>query len=82
MKKNDKVLIRTLTYFLTGKITKIENGFVHLKEAAWIGDTGRFANAIKNGTLSEIEPVETCEINLQNIIDVFPWKHPLPREQK
>jgi hypothetical protein len=39
-------------------------------------------NAIKNGTLSEVEPVGDALVNINSIVDVFPWKHDLPKEQK
>lgn len=38
--------------------------------------------AIKDGELSEVEPVGDAFINLDTIVDFFPWKHKLPSVQK
>ena len=74
--------IRTVTYHLTGKVKKIIGNMLVLETAAWIADSGRFMNAIKNGELNEIEPVGDAIVNLNAITDMFPWKHDLPIEQK
>jgi hypothetical protein len=39
-------------------------------------------NAIKNGSLDEVEPVGDAFVNSNSIVDIFPWKHDLPKEQK
>lgn len=77
-----KYLIRTVTYFATGEVESIKGGFLVLKDAAWVADTGRFRDAIATGALSEVEPVETMILNTAAITDAFPWQHALPREQK
>lgn len=77
-----KYFFRTVTYHLTGKVDKIVGKFLVLKDAAWIADSGRFMEAIKNGTLSEIEPVGDAFLNLDTVVDFFPWKHSLPKDQK
>lgn len=73
---------RTVTYHMLGKVKKIVGRFAYLEEASWIADSGRFMNAIKDGTLSEVEPVGKAFINLDTIVDFFPWTHKLPTEQK
>lgn len=78
----NKVFIRTVTYHLTGKIEKIVGNFLLLSTAAWIADSGRFMGAIKDGVLNEVEPVGEAFVNLNTIVDMFPWKHKLPTEQK
>ncbi len=75
-------LIRTVTYFLVGKITKRVGPFFLLEEASWVADTGRFADAIKTGSLSEVEPVGPAMLNTSAIVDMFPWAHKLPTDQK
>lgn len=77
-----KFYIRTVTYHMTGKVVKRMGAFIQLEDAAWIADSGRFSNAIKEGTLSEVEPVGTMWVNLSSVVDFFPWKHKLPQEQK
>jgi len=78
----NKVFIRTVTYHLTGKIEKIVGNFLVLENAAWIADSGRFMTAIKDGVLSEVEPVGTAFVSISAIVDMFPWKHKLPDTQK
>jgi len=39
-------------------------------------------SAIKDGVLNEVEPVEEAIVNLNSIVDMFPWNHKLPRTQK
>jgi hypothetical protein len=39
-------------------------------------------NAIKDGDLSEVEPVGDAFVSVDSIVDIFPWKHTLPTEQK
>jgi len=77
-----KLFIRTVTYHMTGEVVKRMGAFIQLKDAAWIADSGRFNEAIKNGTLNEVEPVGTAWINLSSVVDFFPWKHKLPKDVK
>lgn len=77
-----KFFIRTVTYFMVGEVTKRMGAFIELKDASWIADTGRFSNAIKDGELSEVEPVGVAWVNLSSVVDFFPWKHKLPTKQK
>ena len=77
-----KFFFRTVTYHMTGEVKKIVGRFAYLKNAAWIADSGRFSQAIKNGTLDEVEPVGDAFINLDTVVDFFKWSHPLPLDQK
>ena len=78
-----KYFFRTVTYFATGEVESIKGNFLVLKDAAWIADTGRFREAIRQGVLNEVEPVEVpMFIHLNTITDAFEWQHALPREQK
>ena len=74
--------IRTVTYHLVGVVTGRYEHFLTLKDASWVADSGRFTQAIKEGKLSEVEPVGEAVVNLDSIVDAFPWTHPLPMEQK
>lgn len=78
----EKYFFRTVTYHTIGEVKKIVGRFAYLKNASWIADSGRFMGAIKDGTLNEVEPVGECFINLDTVVDFFPWKHKLPTEQK
>ena len=79
-----KFFFRTVTYHLIGKVEKRVEGtniFV-LSTASWVADSGRFMNALKKGTLAEVEPIGIAYINVDTVTDFFPWNHPLPTEQK
>lgn len=77
-----KWYFRTVTYHSVGKVTKIIGKIAQLESASWIADSGRFMNAIKDGTLDEVEPVGKMFINLDTVVDFFPWKHSLNLDQK
>ena len=79
----EKVFIRTVTHYLTGQVKEIVGKFLILNEAAWIADSGRFYDALEKGTLNEVEPIpDSVRINSDTIVDAFPWKHKLPKDQK
>ena len=78
----NKYFFRTVTYHMLGKVEKRFGNFLVLSDSSWIADSGRFMGAIKDGVLNEVEPVGTTYINLETVTDFFPWKHPLPRDQK
>ena len=77
-----KLFIRTVTYHLVGKVEKIFGNFMQLSKASWVADSGRFMNAIKDGTLDEVEPVGEAFVNINSITDAFPFNHDLPTKQK
>jgi len=75
--------MRTVTYHLVGKVVaQYSGGLIELDDASWVADSGRFMNAIKDGTLNEVEPVGKAYVNLRSVTDMFPWVHPLPTLQK
>jgi len=83
MNIGDKVFIRTVTYHYTGRVIAQDDGFVTLEEAAWVADSGRFAQALSDGTLEEVEPYpDRVQVALSAIVDVSPWLHNLPRSTK
>ena len=49
-------LIRTVTMIDTGRLVGITPQELILEDAAWIADTGRFADALKSCTFGEVEP--------------------------
>ncbi len=83
IKVGNKVLIRTVTHYHTGKIIEINKDHLVLDKAAWIADTGRFSNALGSGTLDEIEPFNgPVAVFIAAIIDITNWNHDLPEKQK
>jgi len=82
-KVGDSLFIRTITHHLTGRVTAITGKFLTLEEAAWIADDGRFSDAINTGNLAEVEPVDVqVYVNTDSFLDVYPWRHALPRVRK
>jgi hypothetical protein len=66
-----KVLIRTVTYHYTGKVESVGDGVMRLSGAAWIADSGRFHQALKESKFEEVEPyVKDVLINCAAIVDV------------
>ena len=49
-------LIRTVTMIDTGRLVAVGPQELVLEEAAWIADTGRFADAVRKAEFGEIEP--------------------------
>jgi hypothetical protein len=81
----DKILIRTVTVYHVGQVKTIGDDFVVLTDASWVADTGRFAEALADGTLNEVECVSFLPwvfVGRAAIIDAFPWNHNLPAESK
>ena len=49
-------LIRTVTMIDTGRLVDFNEYELVLEDAAWIADTGRFADAIQKAEFNEVEP--------------------------
>jgi len=75
------VFIRTVTMHFTGKLVRVTDGELVLKDAAWVADSGRFHQALVTGDLHEVEPYPDGEVVVSRggIIDVSVWNHALPR---
>ena len=79
----DCVLIRTVTMAYTGRIVAITDSDIVLEDAAWIACTARYNDTLTTGALAEVEPYPDGVIVARGgLIDVAPWTHPFPREQK
>jgi len=75
--------IRTVTLYYTGKVKAIYPESIVLSDAAWVSDTGRFYDFLKNGTPNEVEPfVNDVIIPNGGIIDITSWEHDLLKTQK
>jgi len=82
-KIGQKVFIRTVTMYYTGRVVGVTDSEVVLDDAAWIGSSGRWNNALVQGELDEVEPYpETVYVSRGGIIDWSTWLHDLPRECK
>lgn len=49
-------LIRTVTMIDTGRLVAVTPHELVLEDAAWIADTGRFAQAVADAKFNEVEP--------------------------
>ena len=82
-KVGENYIIRTVTFFYTGKLEAVTDTDLLLSDAAWIADTGRWADCLKTGKLNEVEPfTEAVIIPRGVVIDATVWKHALPKDQK
>lgn len=75
--------IRTVTMSYTGKLIWVGDKELVLENPAWIADSGRFMQALRGGTLDEVEPMnKEAIIGRGAIVDasIISWK--LPLEQK
>lgn len=77
------IIVRTVTYHYTGKLVALTPDALVLDDAAWIADSGRWAQALTQGTLSEVEPYpDRCYLARAAVVDVAEWRLPLPRDTK
>ena len=76
-------LIRTVTMIQTGKLVAISSQELKLENAAWIADTGRFNEALKDvNVFKEIEPfLNPILVGRGSVIDATEIKK-LPLEVK
>jgi hypothetical protein len=83
LRVGNTVFIRTVTHYHVGKIVSLSKAEIVLDGASWIASTGRWHDALKNGTLDEVEPfVDFVSVNRLAYVDVTYWAHPLPTAQK
>lgn len=76
-------LVRTVTHYLTGKLEVVTRQELLLSDAAWIADTGRYHDALRDGKFNEVEPlIGPVIISRGAIVDAVVWGHPLPKVQK
>jgi hypothetical protein len=74
---------RTVTYHIIGFVVNVIGNKAVLTQAAWVADSGRFMNAIFDGTLKEVEPIgDNVIVDINMCSDIIPWMHELPKKQK
>jgi hypothetical protein len=76
-------LIRTVTMVDTGRLVAVNEHELVLEDAAWIADTGRFADALKSAEFNEVEPFPDGQVIIGRgaIIDAVKISES-PRTQK
>lgn len=76
--------VRTVTHYTVGRLVGVSPHELWLEDAAWVADTGRFAQALESGVVSEVEPFPagTVAVGRGAIVDACIWPHALPRSVK
>lgn len=76
-------MIRTVTMIDTGILVAVTQQELVLEEAAWIPDTGPFAQAVEKAEFGEVEPFPSGRVIIGrgSIIDAVKIKA-IPRSQK
>ena len=80
----ENYLIRTVTMTLTGRVVSVGQQDIVLMDAAWIADTGRYANAVASADFNEVEPYPDGQeviVGRASVIDATTIPS-LPRKQK
>lgn len=77
-------LIRTVTMIHTGRLVAVTEHELVLENAAWIPDTGRFSDALRDGSFVEVEPFPDGHVIIGRgaLIDACELPFDLPREKK
>ena len=79
----ENYFLRTVTLYYTGKLKAVYPDCIVLSDAAWIADTGRFHQFLKDGLVNEVEPfLDDVIIPLGSVMDMTSWAHALPSSQK
>lgn len=83
-KPGDAILVRTVTMIQLGRVKAIGRDFLVMEDGGWVADTARFSETLAKGTLNEFEraDVEWFLIGRGAIVDVWPWKHEIPKVTK
>ena len=76
--------IRTVTHYYTGRLVEVYDHELVIEDAAWIADTGRYADALKSGDFSEVEPYPEGQVIIGRgaLLDATQLSSTLPRSQK
>ena len=80
-----KVFIRTVTHYFLGELVNQTPSEMVLRNAAWIADTGRYAQFLSGESVNEVEPYPDgveVHVNAGAIVDWIEWPHALLRLQK
>jgi hypothetical protein len=76
-------LIRTVTMIQLGTLVCVTEKEIVLSNACWVADTGRFSEALKTGSLNEVEMfVSNVIVGRGAIMDATEWLNKLPTQTK
>lgn len=75
-------VIRTVTMIQVGRLIEVTDKELVMETCAWVADTGRWTNFLKDGIVKEVEPFQdNVIIGRASIIDATKWKHELLTKQ-
>lgn len=75
--------VRTVTYHVVGKLVHVSDNELLFEDASWVASSGRFNEALRTGTLSEVEPfTKPVLVGRSALIDATEWEHALPTDVK
>lgn len=78
-KVGESYFVRTVTMYCIGRLLDFSDKELLFENASWIADCGRFNEALKTGSLDEVEPfINSVLITREAIIDATTWTHELP----
>ena len=77
-------VIRTVTMIQVGKLVDVQENELVLENAAWVADTGRWADFLSSGKVNEVEPFPDGRIIVGRhaVIDACLWMHGSLKKQK
>jgi len=77
------VFIRGVTMYYTGRLVAVYPQEIVIEDAAWIPDTGRFADALGRATFGEVEPFPAGKVVIGrgSIVDCCRLVGDPPRDQ-
>jgi len=82
-------LFRTASYHILGRVKRVADvcgtNFFELETgSSWVADSGRFSEAMNNGSLCEVEVIKKPNhlVNPAACSDILEWHHELPTETK
>lgn len=80
------VVIRTVTMINVGRLVAVGNSELVLEDAAWVADTQRWSDFLKDGIQAEgieVEPYPAGNVAVGRgaLVDACAWGHELPREK-
>lgn len=80
----ENYFVRSVTHYYTGRLIEVFDTELVLEDVAWIADTGRYADALKSGDFSEVEPYPSGSVILGRgaILDAAKLSTSLPLSQK
>ena len=77
MKVGKSYFVRTVTYHLVGRVTKIKENWITLEDASCVFNTDNMTTMIRTGTIASSNYLGDVTVNANSITDFFPWKHEL-----